>query len=476
MTANGTTWLSSRSACTSAGRRAETIASWASADSGPAPPASRTTTTTATHLAVALLGDPGTPQQDKIYANLGGSFSTTPVWVSGDVDNSFSLAWGDADGDGDLDLAVACGESYTSVPQRTKVYRNDGGAIETTATWQAVPLDYGMDVAWGDVDNDGDLDLACGAQFGPNRIYLNGGSGLDSVPAWSSGDSFNTLQVAFGDVDGDGWLDLAAADNAQLGGASRVAVYRNLGGTLESLPSWSSADAKTYYSCVAFADVDDDGDQDLAAGGWWSRPSCSRTPAVRSRRSHRFLGNFTSRASWSARAPCGATRQLRLDACGRRAARWRRREEGLPARARAGPLDRRGPRERHAAGIDRLLQRPRRRLGRTGRGAPPPPARGNVTIDYVYSRRLDLVVTNWDPNDPSVAFLSTDAVGVATASAASPGALFLPAMPNPFREATVIPYRIATAGAVSVEVYDVAGRLVRTLLRAPAAAGSHEAL
>ena len=184
-----------------------------------------------------------------------------------------------------------------------------------------------MDVAWGDVDNDGDLDLACGAQFGPNRIYLNGGSGLDSVPAWSSGDSFNTLQVAFGDVDGDGWLDLAAADNAQLGGASRVAVYRNLGGTLESLPSWSSADAKTYYSC-AVPDVDDDGTRP-AAGGWWSRPSCSRPPAV--------LRSFPS-FSWElhfprelvCEAPCGATRQPgSTPAVSSRT--MRRREEGLPA-------------------------------------------------------------------------------------------------------------------------------------------------
>ncbi|MFH1681452.1 MAG: VCBS repeat-containing protein, partial [Candidatus Eisenbacteria bacterium] len=160
-------------------------------------------------LAVAVLGDPGTPQRDKIYENLGFGLSSSPVWISGDLDNSFDLAWGDMDGDGDLDLAVACGESYTGVPQKSKVYRNDGGVITESAAWRTGPVDYTLDVAWGDVDNDGDLDLACGNEFGPNRIYLSNGSGLDSMPGWESSDTWNTLQIDFGDLDGDGWLDLA---------------------------------------------------------------------------------------------------------------------------------------------------------------------------------------------------------------------------------------------------------------------------
>ncbi len=220
-------------------------------------------------LAVALLGDPGAAQRDKIYRNEGGAFTSLPVWTSGDLDNSFDLAWGDMDGDGDLDLAVACGETYTNNPQKSKVYRNDDGVITSNAVWTTGPVDYTLDVTWGDVDRDGDLDLACANHFGPNRIYLNNGNGLDSIPGWESDDVLNSLQLDFGDANGDGWLDLAVANNAQLGSNSNVVIYYNLGGTLETTPSWASTDAKTYYSAVSFGDPDNDGDLDLAAGGWW---------------------------------------------------------------------------------------------------------------------------------------------------------------------------------------------------------------
>jgi hypothetical protein len=47
--------------------------------------------------------------------------------------------------------------------------------------------------------------------------------------------------------------------------------------------------------------------------------------------------------------------------------------------------------------------------------------------------------------------------------------------PNPFNPVTVIPYAVPSASLVSVRIYDVTGRLVRTLVdAAPHAAGYHE--
>jgi hypothetical protein len=48
--------------------------------------------------------------------------------------------------------------------------------------------------------------------------------------------------------------------------------------------------------------------------------------------------------------------------------------------------------------------------------------------------------------------------------------------PNPFNPATTIVFSLPEAATVQLDVYDVAGRLVRTLLNAPRAAGTHEVL
>ncbi len=52
----------------------------------------------------------------------------------------------------------------------------------------------------------------------------------------------------------------------------------------------------------------------------------------------------------------------------------------------------------------------------------------------------------------------------------------LPNYPNPFNPQTVIPFNLPQAGPVNVAVYDVSGRLVRTLLNDALSAGSHHLL
>jgi hypothetical protein len=215
------------------------------------------------------VGNAGQPL--RLYRNMDGVLEQTPGWSSGTTDQVTSLAWGDVDGDGDLDLAVGAW-------LQSRLYRNVGGILETTAVWSSPELlgDFTSSVAWGDVDGDGDLDLAVGngdLSGTPNRLYANSGGTLSASPVWSSTEEDNTSSVAWGDVDHDGDLDLAVGNIGLNGEPNRL--YENNGGTLRPAAVWSSPEADV-TSSIAWGDLDNDGDLDLAAGNGGANTQLSR--------------------------------------------------------------------------------------------------------------------------------------------------------------------------------------------------------
>jgi len=196
-------------------------------------------------------GDDGLPV---IFEQANAFASGTPDWESDSTTTSKELAWGDMDGDGDLDLAVA-------IVGYPVVYRNDGGDLQSV--WTTDDYSYATSVSWGDVDSDGDLDLAVGVggSAAENHIYLNTGSTLEATPYWTSNNSLPTSCLEWADVDGDGDLDLA------VGNWGVNELYLNLGNTLAIDPAWTSSNFLNTES-LAWGDVDGDGDLDLAVGNY----------------------------------------------------------------------------------------------------------------------------------------------------------------------------------------------------------------
>jgi len=111
------------------------------------------------------------------------------------------------------------------VPQLTggcKLFKNDGKGHFTDVTAKTGDLAKFTGVAtcaaWGDVGNDGHLDLVVGCLRGPNRFFRNKGDGTfeDMTKAVGLNQRiFNTQGIALVDVNGDGVLDMVFNNEGQ---------------------------------------------------------------------------------------------------------------------------------------------------------------------------------------------------------------------------------------------------------------------
>jgi hypothetical protein len=198
--------------------------------------------------------------REGVYDNDGGALETTASWRSDDFGYGAQIDLADLNGDGDLDLVVANLGLYTDV-RAEEVYYNLGGYFETTPSWNNVELDNSFACAFGDYDLDGDPDLATiSGYFGsaPVRIYRNDGGTLSTAATWSTPVEYNCNEVEWVDIDGDGDLDL------YIGGYNYPnRIFENDGGSIGTAPSWTSDDEGDNNQCD-FGDFDDDGDLDLA--------------------------------------------------------------------------------------------------------------------------------------------------------------------------------------------------------------------
>ncbi len=149
---------------------------------------------------------------------------TSPVVIYEEMGPGAALF--DYDGDGDLDLYLVQAAwrrmpDPEGRPQPTnRLYRNEGPGVDgvpqfTDVTEKAGVGDtgFGLGVATGDMDNDGDQDLYV-TNYGDNVLYQNQGDGtfVDVTTIAGVADPLMSHSAAFADVDGDGYLDLYVAN------------------------------------------------------------------------------------------------------------------------------------------------------------------------------------------------------------------------------------------------------------------------
>ena len=191
-----------------------------------------------------------------IYQNTGDGLPMVPTWESADEMITETLDWGDMDGDGWYELAASKWSGFES-----GVYGNNEGEITAYPIWATDSTGSQKGIGWADVDDDNYPELAIGGT-GPTVLYDNEYGHLGPYPIWNSVNSYHGCQdLKWGDIDGDGDPDLATIHFS----TGRVRLYLNIDGVLENEPSWVY-DASGAGTALAFADINGDNMLDLAVG------------------------------------------------------------------------------------------------------------------------------------------------------------------------------------------------------------------
>ncbi len=182
---------------------------------------------------------------------------------------TMGVTMSDVDQDGDDDLIIATG---ASVGGKTLLFVNDGYGNYTDAT-NGVLEEYHP--VWtplmGDCDNDGDPDMfyVC---FGDQcRLWENKGN-YEFTERWGGGilASLGNIMARGGawvDYNNDGLLDLMVSTNAAIPWLGSDKLLRNVNGFLFQDATPESFIYPRKGRGIAWADFDDDGDQDLYTVG-----------------------------------------------------------------------------------------------------------------------------------------------------------------------------------------------------------------
>lgn len=177
--------------------------------------------------------------------------------------NSLTCAWGDYNNDGLPDVFVA--NANFASGENNFLYRNNGNGTFTKITAGAIVNDGGNSTgaSWGDYDNDGNLDLFVTNYFTENNfLYKNNGDG--SFTKITSGNIVNdggaSVGSAWGDLDNDGDLDLFVSnDNNQ----NEFLYINNGNGTFTKITAGDIVNSGGRSNGSAWGDYDNDGDIDL---------------------------------------------------------------------------------------------------------------------------------------------------------------------------------------------------------------------
>lgn len=204
-----------------------------------------------------------TKKPNALYQNNGsGSYtnlSSSPVANHPAYFHSGSFA--DYDNDGWLDVFVS-----NFMPTKfNELYHNNGnGTFSLVASDPVCSESFrSLGATWADYDNDGDQDLFVPNGDGNNNsLFKNNGNGSFSRQSTLNvcNDGGNSVASCWGDVNNDGWLDLFVSNASN---ENNFLYLNNKNGTFAKVSSGQAVNDRGHSHGCTFADFDNDMDLDL---------------------------------------------------------------------------------------------------------------------------------------------------------------------------------------------------------------------
>lgn len=209
---------------------------------------------------VTITTETGTPL--RFFKNNGGTF-TEEILINPPITyRTKQVNWVDIDNDGDKDLFV------TSDTDGNRLYENTGNMVLQDITIQAgLPTSnmYTYGASWGDIDNDGALDLHVSNKDEilfviPNKLYRNNGDNTFtdiSATAGLNTSSHSSFCSAFFDFNNDGFQDIFVANDRYF---FPNFLYKNNGdGTFTDIADSSGTSLFINAMCATVGDFNNDG-------------------------------------------------------------------------------------------------------------------------------------------------------------------------------------------------------------------------
>lgn len=175
----------------------------------------------------------------------------------------------DYDNDGNCDILVLRGAwlgEHGNHPNSLLKNMGDGTFRDVTRSSGLLSLHPTQTASWADVNNDGFLDVFIGNENHPCELFLNNGDGTftEHASEFGLGNITEFVKgVVWGDINNDGWMDLYISI---LGGKNRL--YKNDGGSFSEIADMAGVGDPYYSFPCWFWDVNNDGFQDIFVSGY----------------------------------------------------------------------------------------------------------------------------------------------------------------------------------------------------------------